>query len=255
MCHIKPHNLMGEMSRSRSSFKVKGQIEGQKHATLTLIITFYLLQIANSYLAYVFISLRRTFWWVTCQGQGHTSRSNWRSKTCNFNIGHNFSPIADSNLIFGMWIHLTKTHNLMGDMSRSRSYFKVKGQVEVKKRATLTMAITFHLLQIATWYLACGFISLRRTILWVTCQGQGHSSGSKVKLKLSLVPTGGHSVSQTHLVLFAITSFLLMLLLWNFMDLKVTLFVDTDLRKCTSKYIYRKICEQEHILFSTNLKI
>ena len=30
MCHIKPHILMCEMSRSRSSFKVKGQIEGKK---------------------------------------------------------------------------------------------------------------------------------------------------------------------------------------------------------------------------------
>ena len=128
---------------------------------------------------------------VILQGQ----RSNWRSKTCNFNNGHNFSPIADSNLIFGIWIHLTKTHNLMGDMSRSRSYFKVKGQIEVKKCASLTLTITFHLLQLVTWYLACNCISLRCTFSWVTChQGQGHSSWSNA-------PTGGHSVSQTHLVL------------------------------------------------------
>ena len=52
------------------------------------------------------------------------------SKTCNFNIGHNFLPIVDSNLIFGMWIDLTKANNLMGDMSRSRSYFKVKLKVK-----------------------------------------------------------------------------------------------------------------------------
>ena len=51
------------------------------------------------------------------------------------------------------------------------------------------MAITFHLLQIATWYLACGFISLRCTLWCVTCQGQGHSSRSKVKLKFNRVRT------------------------------------------------------------------
>ena len=135
---------------------------------------------------------------MTWQGQGHTSRSNWRSKTCNFNNGHNFSPIADSNLIFGIWIHLTKTHNLMGDMSRSRSYFKVTGQIEVKKCASLTLTITFHLLQLVTWYLACNCISLRCTFSLVTChQGQGHSSWSNA-------PTGGHSVSQTHLVFIRI---------------------------------------------------
>merc|ERR1719454_275421 len=60
--------------------------------------------------------------------------------------------------MFGMWIHLPKTHTLMEDMSRSRSYFKVK-----------------------------------------------------VKLKLSLVPTGGHSVSQTHLVL----NFNILLYAWS----------------------------------------
>ena len=58
--HIKPHIFRGEISRSRSSFKVKGQIEGKKCATLTFVITFYLLQIATLYLAYVFISLRST---------------------------------------------------------------------------------------------------------------------------------------------------------------------------------------------------
>ena len=110
------------------------------------------------------------------------SRSNRRSKMCNFNNGHNFLPIADSNFIFCMCIHLIKTSILMGEMSRSRSSFKVKGQIEGQKHATLTLGITFHL-QIATWYLVSGFIAPRRTIWWVTCQGHGHTSRLKVKVK------------------------------------------------------------------------
>ena len=51
---------------------------------------------------------------------------------CNFNIGHNCSPIADSNFIFGMCIHLIKANILMGDMLRPMSSFKVKGQIEVQ---------------------------------------------------------------------------------------------------------------------------
>ena len=86
MCSIKPHILMGEMSRSRSSFKVKGQIEGQKRATLTLVITFHLLQIATWYLASVFISLRRSLWWVTCQG--HPSRSKVKLKVTTWYLAY-----------------------------------------------------------------------------------------------------------------------------------------------------------------------
>ena len=132
MCHITPHILRGEMSRSRSSFKVKGQIEGQKHATLTLVITCDLFQIATWYLACVFISLRLSLWWVTCQGQSHPSRSKVKLKfENNFNIGRNFSPIADSNLILGIHICHIKPHILMGKMFRSKSSFKVKGQIKV----------------------------------------------------------------------------------------------------------------------------
>ena len=129
---IKTLILRGEMSRSRSSFKVKGQIEGQKHATLTLVITCDLFQIATWYLACVFISLRLSLWWVTCQGQSHPSRSKVKLKfENNFNIGRNFSPIADSNLILGIHICHIKPHILMGKMFRSKSSFKVKGQIKV----------------------------------------------------------------------------------------------------------------------------
>ncbi len=44
----------------------------------------------------------------------------------NFNIGHNFCNIKDSNLIFGMHVYLMELHIFSGE--RSRSSFKVKGQ-------------------------------------------------------------------------------------------------------------------------------
>ena len=47
----------------------------------------------------------------------------------NFNIGHNFCNIEDSNLIFGMHVYLMKLHILSGE--RSRSSFKVKKIVHV----------------------------------------------------------------------------------------------------------------------------
>ena len=47
----------------------------------------------------------------------------------NFNIGHNFCNIEDSNLIFGMHVYLMELHILSGERSRSRSSFKVKGQI------------------------------------------------------------------------------------------------------------------------------
>ena len=87
MCHITPHILRGE--RSRSSFKVKGQMKVK-------------------------------------------------------------TALAHSNVIFGIDICHITPHFLKGEMSRSRSFFKVKGQIESKKRATLSLVITFHLLQIAT---------------------------------------------------------------------------------------------------------
>ena len=44
----------------------------------------------------------------------------------NFNVGHNFCNIEDSNLIFGMHVYLMKLHILSG--KRSGSSFKVKGR-------------------------------------------------------------------------------------------------------------------------------
>ena len=44
----------------------------------------------------------------------------------NFNIGHNFCNIEDSNLMFGMHVYLMELHILSAE--RSRSSFKVKGQ-------------------------------------------------------------------------------------------------------------------------------
>ena len=38
----------------------------------------------------------------------------------NFNIGHNLSNIEDSNLIFGMHVHLMALHILSGERSRSK---------------------------------------------------------------------------------------------------------------------------------------
>ena len=49
----------------------------------------------------------------------------------NFNIGHYFCNIEDSNLIFGINVYLMELHILNGD--RSRSSFKVKGQENKKK--------------------------------------------------------------------------------------------------------------------------
>ena len=48
----------------------------------------------------------------------------------NFNVGHNFCNIEDSNLIFGMHVYLTKLHILSGIGSRSRSSFKVKNIIK-----------------------------------------------------------------------------------------------------------------------------
>jgi hypothetical protein len=38
----------------------------------------------------------------------------------NFNIGHNFCNIEDSNLIFGMHVYLEELHILSGERSRSK---------------------------------------------------------------------------------------------------------------------------------------
>ena len=56
------------------------------------------------------------------------SSSSWSWSSKNFNIGHNFCIIEDSNLIFGMHVYLMELHILSGESERSRSSFKVKGQ-------------------------------------------------------------------------------------------------------------------------------
>ena len=58
--------------------------------------------------------------------------------------------IEGHNLIFDIYMCLITLHILRDEMSRSRSSFKVKGQIDDQKRAILTLVITFHLLQIAT---------------------------------------------------------------------------------------------------------
>ena len=50
----------------------------------------------------------------------------------NFNIGHNFCIIEDSNFIFGMHVYLMELHILSGE--RSRSSFKVKGKKQKKSK-------------------------------------------------------------------------------------------------------------------------
>ena len=45
----------------------------------------------------------------------------------NFNIGHNFCTIKDSNLIFGVHVYLMELDILSGE--RPRSSFNVKGQI------------------------------------------------------------------------------------------------------------------------------
>ena len=90
----------------------------------------------------------------------------------NFNIGHYFFTIEDSNLIFGMHVYLMKLHILSGERSRSRSSFKVRGQIYVAKIAHFMN--TFAILKIAIWYLACMCISWSCTF-WVV-KGEGHTS-------------------------------------------------------------------------------
>jgi len=65
---------------------------------------------------------------------------------------------------------------------------------------TLTLVITFAILKIATWYLACMCISWSFTF-WVV-KGQGHPSRSKVKYIASKRRRRGHSVSHKHILCF-----------------------------------------------------
>ena len=97
-------------------------------ATLTLAITFVLLEIETSYLACMYNSWSCTFWWVQCQGQGHGSRSKVKL-IGQINIVHNSCTIRDRDFILGMHVQLIELHLLMGQMSRSRSRVKVKGQI------------------------------------------------------------------------------------------------------------------------------
>ena len=61
---------------------------------------------------------------------------------------NNFCYIEDSNFIFGMHMYLMKLHILSGERSRSRSSFKVRGQIYVAKIAHFMN--TFAILKIAT---------------------------------------------------------------------------------------------------------
>ena len=65
------------------------------------------------------------------QGQGHPSRSEVKyiGQITNFNIVHNFCTSPDRDFITDMHMYLIKLHILIGDTHRSRSSFKVKGQI------------------------------------------------------------------------------------------------------------------------------
>ena len=103
--------------------------------TLTLAITFEILQVETSYLACMCISWSLTFCVQTCQGQGHPSRSKVKyiGQITKFNIVFNFLTSLDRNFIIGMHMYLMKPHIFSANMSRSRSPFKVKGQIKVKR--------------------------------------------------------------------------------------------------------------------------
>jgi hypothetical protein len=140
--------------------------------TLTFEITFAILKIATWYFACMCI----TFWEVKGQGQ----RSNFAIlKTVTWYLAFMH--------IWWSWTFWVVKGEVQGHPSRSNA--KYMASVRPK---TLTLVITFLILKIATWYLACMCISWSCTF-WVV-KGQDHSSRSKVKYM------GGHSVSQTHLV-------------------------------------------------------
>ena len=60
----------------------------------------------------------------------------------NFNIGHNFCNIEDSNLIFGMHVYLMELHILSGERSRSRSSSRSKVKFMGQNRSKVD--IVFH---------------------------------------------------------------------------------------------------------------
>ena len=103
--------------------------------TLTLAITFEILQVETSYLACMCISWSLTFCVQTCKGQGHPSRSKVKyiGQITKFNIVFNFLTSLDRDFIIGMHMYLMKPHIFSANMSRSRSPFKVKGQIKVKR--------------------------------------------------------------------------------------------------------------------------
>jgi len=170
--------------------KVKIILQGQmsniwrlsvRPKTLTLAITFSIFKIATWYFACMCISWSCTFWVVKGEGQGHPSRSNVKDMVSvrpseNFNIGHHFFNIEDSNLIFGMHVYLMELHILEGERSRSRSSFKVKGQGQRSN---------FAISKIVTWYVACMCISWSCTF-WVV-KGQGHPSRLRSKVNFAIL--------------------------------------------------------------------
>ena len=100
-----------------------------------MAITSEILQIETSYLACMCISWSLTFCVQTCQGQGHSSRSKVKyiGQITKFNIVFNFLTSLDRDFIIGMHMYLMKPHIFSANMSRSRSPFKVKGQIKVKR--------------------------------------------------------------------------------------------------------------------------
>ena len=81
----------------------------------------------------------------------------------------------DRDLIFIMHVYYLKLHAFSITWQRSRSFFKVKGQI----------SIAFEPIEIETWYLVCLTISRSRTFWGLTYQCQVHPSMSKVKFRSS----------------------------------------------------------------------
>ena len=116
---------------------------------LKFVITFAILKIATWYLACMCISWSCTFWVV--KGQGYPSRSKvfvFMSPSLYWGT-YCFCPVCLFVGLFVCWF-----------------------------AQTLTLAITFAILKIATWYLAYMCISWSCTF-WVV-KGQGHPSRWKV---------------------------------------------------------------------------
>ena len=133
-----------------------------------MVITFHLLQIATWYLACVFISWRRSLWWVTCQGQGHPSRSKVKLKVTTWYLAY---------------ICVTSTRTFWG--------VKCQGQGH-PSRSKVNLKVT-------TWFSAYMCVTSPCRFWWVKCQGQGHHSRSKVKLKVKTAIAHSNLIFGKHM--------------------------------------------------------